>query len=871
MALKRYKEKRVFGQTPEPQGGRPDVGNALRFVVQKHEASHLHYDFRLELGGVLLSWAVPKGPSMDPSVKRMAIKVEDHPYDYKDFEGIIPEGNYGGGTVMVWDQGTYKPLAKANTKKGQERVLKNQLAEGSLKFELQGSKLKGEFALVKMHTAENDAWLLIKHRDGFASEEDILRQDRSVLSGRSMEGIRKAPQAIWHSDRPSGHKAPTPRAAPGPAKALGKKAPFPAPFGPMLAGTKKEPFDNDEWTFEVKWDGYRALAFMGEDVHLWSRKGQSLDNRFYPIYNALKATNIRAVLDGEVVCVDEKGMPDFGRLQTWETERDGRLVYYVFDILWWDGRDLCDAPLEDRQALLKEVLPQSREIALGFQLGSSGTALFEAVERMGLEGIMAKRKQSPYRPGTRSKDWLKIKTNQRERLAIIGYAQNISVSRSFASLLLGREEDGAWTYAGKVGTGFSDAQQRSLLEAFEPWQRQKSALKKLPPIKTLAITGQEADTRLIWLKPHFYAWVNYTEKTKDGLLRHPSYLGLDETRPNKKEKKTRPLVALAKGNGTITQEKKKPLAHAEEKKALFDPGQKQGTQKINGHVLKFTNLDKVYWPKEGYTKRDLIEYYHSMAPYILPYLKDRPQSLHRFPNGIEGKSFYQKDITGKVPEWVKLFPYATPEKKDKHYMLASDEASLLFMANSGAVEMHPWSSTYKHPEKPDWCVLDIDPSQQSTFLQVIETARTIKNILGSIGIEGYCKTSGATGLHVFIPLGSRYTYAQSQLFAHWIASLVHKELPHTTTLERMLDKRKGNIYIDYLQNKIGATIAAPYSVRPRPGATVSMPLHWEEVHKGLDVRDFTIRTAYKRVQEMGDIFKPVMGKGTALKKWLDKL
>ena len=531
MALTAYKQKRSFGDTPEPRGGKP-AGKALQFVVQKHDASHLHYDFRLEMEGVLKSWAIPKGPSLNPSDKRLAMMVEDHPFDYKDFEGIIPKGNYGAGTVMVWDEGTYEPLEETNgTKAAQNKLLLKELKNGSLKFRLNGKKLKGEFALVHTKGNGDNAWLLIKHRDKYASETPVTDKDKSVVSKKTLEQIAGNP---------------------------------------------------------------------------------------------------------------------------------------------------------------------------------------------------------------RSKKWESNKTAN--------------------------------------GT---------------------------PKATTKAATK------------------------------------------------------------TIAKKTAKPM---------LDPNAETQTVKTAGHELTFNHLSKVFWPKEKYTKRDLLNYYSEMAPHILPYLKDRPQSLNRHPNGITGPSFYQKDVSGKVPDWIETFPYHSAEDpKDKEFLVCKDEASLLYMISLGCIEVNPWSSRVSAPDNPDWCIIDLDPDKKTPFDKVIEAALMTKAVLEAAGVQSWCKTSGSTGLHVYFPLGAKYSYEHSKEFARLVVQLVNAQIPDFTTVERTVSARKGRMYLDFLQNRPQATIAAPYSVRPKPGATVSAPLHWEEVKKGLSMQDFTIKTMPDRIRSEGDLFKPVLGKGIDMQKALSKL
>lgn len=475
---------------------------------------------------------------------------------------------------------------------------------------------------------------------------------------------------------------------------------------------------------------------------------------------------------------------------------------------------------------------------------------------------MAKRKDSLYVAGERTNDWLKIKAGKRQEVVIGGYTKNADTNKPFSSLLVGVFEEGKFIYTGKIGTGFSIEAQKELLERFEPLLIAKPAFADKPDYnKANPFRSGLAKAKAFWLKPELICEVNFAEMTTDGVMRHPSFAGMREDKDAKEvilEKEAdRSVVLTGTGDG---------LTKLNGMKELLNPKEEIQVKKVNGHSLEFTNLNKIYWPVEHFTKRDLINYYAQMSSFILPYMKDRPLSLNRYPNGITGQSFYQKDVTGKVPDWVKTYLYhAEGDDSDKHFMVGGDQAALLYTAGLGCIEVHPWNSTVKKPDYPTWCIIDLDPDKNS-FQQVIEAAQVTKAILDDMGVPCYCKTSGSTGLHIYIPLGNQYTYEQSKEFARIIVTLVNREIPAYTSLERAVAKRKGKMYLDFLQNRPQATIAAPYSLRPKPGATVSMPLQWEEVKKGLEMKDFTISNALSRVREMGDIFKPVLGKGINLKK-----
>jgi bifunctional non-homologous end joining protein LigD len=641
----------------------------------------------------------------------------------------------------------------------------------------------------------------------------------------------------------------------------------------MLATLVDKPFDEPGWLYEVKWDGYRALSFLRQgEIELRSRNNKSFDEKFYPVFNALKEWNIDAVLDGEIVVLDEKGQSDFSRLQEWRSEADGQLYYYLFDILWLDGRDLTQLPLTERRDILRSIMPDNDMLRMSENFEATGTEFFAAAKKMGLEGIIAKASGSTYSPGLRTRDWLKIKTALRQEVVIGGYTLNEGSDKPFSSLLAGVFEKGKLQYTGKIGTGFSRELQKELLKKFKPLIRKTSPFTITPDInKPSRFRPDPPQAKAVWLEPKLLCEVSFREMTSDGVMRHPSFEGMREDKNAKEVVREEPIPAKS----AVRSAEKAPAILTPTKTrgrlTLLNPKDGSQARTVNGHELHFSNLGKVFWPKEGYTKRDLLNYYYQVAPYILPYLKDRPQSLNRFPNGITGKSFYQKDVTATAPDWVKQFPYHTSTGEDKNFLVVEDEASLLWMANLGAIEMNPWNSTIYKPDLPDWCIIDLDPTEKNTFEQVIQTARVTKEIIDDLKVPGYCKTSGSTGIHIYIPMGARYTYDECQLFGKLIATRVHNELPGFTSIERLTNKRKGRIYVDYLQNRPKATLAAPYAVRPKPGATVSMPLHWEEVKKGLKMSSFTIANALNRIKKEGDLFKPVLGKGIDMKKILMKL
>ncbi len=889
MRLDKYNRKRDFSKTAEPKAGISKDKNKLAFVVQKHDASRLHYDFRLEMDGVLKSWAVPKGPALDPKLKRLAMMVEDHPFDYRNFEGLIPKGEYGGGTVIVWDQGWYETIEPIKGKKAQEKYLLSELKKGSVKMRLHGEKLNGEFALVRTNGMGENSWLLIKHDDEFASKKDVTKLAKSILSGKTIEVMEKSGDKVWRDDREQKVAAKQPKVKPtvsneaaasevsvastklDVAKILksAPKAAIPKGIKPMLATLVDKPFDDADWQYEVKWDGYRALAFVNKGkVDLLSRNNKSFNDKFYPIYNILKSWKINAVIDGEILVLNDKGIANFGALQNWRSEADGELVFYAFDILWYEGKKLTDLTLTERQAILNEVIPTDDDrIRLSNVFDASGIDFFAAAEKMGLEGIMAKRKSSNYVINNRSKDWLKIKVSKRQEVIIAGFTRNADTSKLFSSLILAIWENKELTYVGKVGTGFSDTDQKKMMKEFEPYITKDSPFKITPNINKLSrFQHKQLNAKATWMKPELVCEVSFSEITDDGVFRHPSFKGMRSDK-NAKEVVREKAVDVEKIVDEVETNNQHTSAIRPPKiaipKTLLNPKDETQVRKVNGKELKFTNLSKLYWPEDKVTKREMFNYYYQVADFILPYLKDRPQSLNRFPGGIHGKSFYQKDVKGKAPDWAKTFPYSTGDGEEKEYLVGDDVATLLWMASLGCIEINPWFSRVKSPDYPDYCVIDLDPDKHH-FDKVIEAANIVKKVLDSIEVPCYAKTSGSTGIHIYIPLGAKYDYDQSQLFARIIVSIVHKQIPKFTSLERMVSARKGKMYLDFLQNRPGATIAGPYSLRPKPGATVSMPLEWDEVKPGLKMKDFTIFNAIDRLKAKGDIFKGVLGKGIDL-------
>lgn len=867
MGLRTYHAKRDLRRTPEPGGAKRHRKNApLIFVVQRHKASHLHYDFRLEMEGVLKSWAVPKGPSMAPSDKRLAMMVEDHPYDYKDFTGIIPEGNYGAGIVEIWDHGTYEPLELPEGH-DPEKWLLHMLHKGSLKIRMHGKKLKGEFALVRFARGGEKSWLLMKHKDRFAvdsydSEAETPKNSpiNKALAAGGGPKKRPASKRVVRSTAPIATPAPRRFTLRG----IGSARKVDDPIKPMLASPDVPAFDGDDWLFEIKWDGYRAIAeTAGKDLRFYSRNGLSYLEAYPDVVNELRTIRKRMVIDGEVVALNAHGEPDFQLLQHASLEPSTHLVYYVFDLLELNGKDLKGLPLIERKERLREVLKDGTHVRYCDHVEAKGQAFFAAAVKKDLEGIIAKRKDSTYSPGVRSKQWLKIKNHNTQEVVIGGYTAPRNSRKHFGALLLGYYEKDELIYAGHTGTGFDDRTLGELMALMKPLTRKTSPF----------ATPVHANMPPVWLEPKLVCNVRFTEWTRDGHMRHPVYQGL------RADKDARSVIRepMRTAKPRTTEPTKGTRKNAPADAPAADDGAKPNTRdvKVGRNVVHLTNLNKVFWPEEGITKGDLIAYYEGMHTLILPYLKDRPQSLYRMPNGITKPGFYHKDAGGEAPDWVPSVQVPSDSRGGStiDYILCNDLGTLLYLVNLGCIELNPWTSRKQHLLRPDHLVMDLDPSEKNSFDDVVEAALAVKVVLDRIGVDCFCKTSGSTGLHVYVPTGGRYSYEALAPFAKNIMLVVNSMLPKTTTLERSLGKRdKRKLYLDHLQNRKGQTLASVYSVRPKPGATVSTPLEWKEVRPGLDRTAFNIHTIQDRVKKKGDLFAPVLThKGFVLAKAMEAL
>lgn len=858
MSLEKYSKKRNFDKTTEPRSGKNKEKGKLKFVVQRHHASHLHYDFRLEMDGVLKSWAVPKGPSLNPKDKRLAMMVEDHPFDYRTFEGTIPAGEYGGGVVHIFDEGTYEALDG-----GTEQDLEKGLLSGNLKFKMYGKLLKGEFALVRLKNADDNAWLLIKHKDDYAVDTKYSSEDHvpEKVKKQGLDFKKKAKtDGLQEDAAPAKGKAPEREGqelsnkkeealsgekdiVEGTDQTISKGK---VSYSPMLARLSDKVFDNPDWVYERKFDGYRALAYISAkgEAQLISRNGIDFSHKYVQITSALKELCLDAVLDGELVVENKEGKSDFQQLQNYELlDKKMKIRFYIFDLLSLNGHDIRDMELINRKELLEKVLEglKSDFIVYSAHTIGKGKALYQKAAEQGWEGIIAKNGKSTYLSNSRSDNWLKFKFENSQEAVIIGFLSPGGSRQYFGSLALAIYQGTDLVYIGNCGTGFNALTLKTVYEAMAPLITERKPVKE-------KIHNENSVT---WLRPELVCEVTYSEWTTDGHLRHPVFKGL-----------------------RIDKEKKEVVQEAVEAKALQEHGESaEGPDErevvFGKKTVKLTNLNKMYWKKENISKGQMISYYEGIADYLLPHLKDRPLSLNRHPDGIDSPGFFQKDLDlDKVPTWIKSAPmFSESNGKTIDYLICNDKATLLWMANLGCIEVNPWLSTYKKPENPLYAVMDLDP-HDIDFAEVIKVAQTIKKALDVMKIEGFIKTSGSKGLHIFIPVGTSFDYSITKDFVHYLGQIVLAEHPETTSLERTPSKRKHKIYLDFLQNRRGQTIAAPYSLRPKPGATVSAPLEWDEVDDDLNLENYTIYNMAARIKEKGDLWKDILNTKNDLLKGL---
>src|SRR5579864_6463839 len=877
-SLAEYQRKRDFSKTPEPKGA-PDPSGGNRFVVQKHWATRLHYDFRLEMEGVLVSWAIPKGPTLNPAERRLAAHVEDHPVSYYDFEGTIPKGEYGGGTVMVWDWGTFEL---------EESTPTESLRRGEVKFRLHGVRLAGRYALVRTRSEKD--WLLIKKKDEAADPSfNIEKFDTSVKTGRTKEEIEAGRDAVWSSKREEG--------AGGLINlANAEKGSMPKTLDPMKAQLVDEAFDDDRWLFEIKWDGIRLISFIDEGkVSLQTRAIRTVDTEYPSLQAISRLINARqAVLDGEVVVLDDDGRPSFQLLQNRGTE-NRPMQYVVFDILYLDGQRLFKVPLEDRKRLLRDVVRDSGVLKYSEHVLGAGKAFYHAAREKRLEGIVAKLRDSAYQPGVRSSAWLKIKIISRQEVVIGGFTAPRNSRKHFGAILVGVYDDGKFVYTGHTGGGFDERTLAALYTRMQP------LIVRDPPF-----TGKPPHTneKPTWVKPELVAEVKFAEWTRDEVMRMPVFLGMRDDVDPKSVRRERPAdsdreTARAEheaqrqpktraaqrpesrtASRTVTVERRPrtgapdvpdtPLSQAAariakqsgtklrgatkgELEALDHIG-KEGNWEIGGRTVHLTNLDKLLFPEDRFSKRDLIRYYVQIAPVLIPYFSQRPLSMNPHPDGIHGTSFWQKDKPHYAPDWIPTFRFED-RKNIKDWILIEEVATLAWLANHAVIDMHPWYSRVDKPEYPDWSVVDLDPAEGATFDDVIAVAKVVKAALDHLKLTALLKTTGQTGLHVYIPIERRYTLDESRGFVEKLAHMIAELMPDKVTEIWEVKRRTGKIRIDYTQNVINKTLTGPYTVRPAERAPVSMPISWKELDDPrLRPDKWTIKTAGDRLLEVGDLF-----------------
>ena len=847
MALETYRAKRNFRRTPEPRGGRRAAKTAGHsFVVQKHAASHLHYDFRLEQDGVLRSWAVPKGPSLDPADKRLAMHVEDHPLEYGGFEGVIPEGEYGGGTVMVWDRGTWTP--QGDPVAG--------YAKGNLKFTLEGEKLKGGWALVRTRGTKyggktgDQAWLLIKEKDAFARPGHGAIVDAapdSVVTGRSIDDIAKARQHVWKSglsalanvragaivEPSAARKAPAHSRTEAVSGA--KKARLPTLLAPTLATLVAQAPAGDDWINEIKYDGYRMVCRIdGGRVRLFSRSGKEWTKVFPTVAEDLGKLPVRSAwIDGEVVVLDAEGRSSFQSLQNALSEGAARNVtFFAFDLVYRDGYDLRGVALTERKRLLRETVGDgSATVRMGPEVRGDSGEFFRQACALRLEGAVCKKADSLYADGRRSRDWVKVKCVQRQEMVIGGYTDPQGARTGFGALLLGYYDGATLRYAGKVGTGFDDKLLRELVPQLV--KRRQSASPFVNPPRGFAARGVH------WTRPDLVGEVAFTEWSNDGALRHPSFQGL---RLDKKAKEVVREAPVAQGNAADSGRKARAAPRpSRTSKSVAAP------ESVAGVAL--SHPDKLYFPEAGITKLELAQYYATVAPQLLPHLAGRPLSLVRCPDGWPKQCFYQKHADRAVHEAVTRVE--VPEGKGTATYLGADSAaSLAALVQWGVIELHPWGSRTPRLDRPDRLIFDFDPDEGLGWSDLVVAVGLLRTLLDEMKLVGFLKTTGGKGLHVVLPIRAALTWDDAKSFTRAVADFLVRTFPDRFTATLSKDRRKGKIFIDYLRNAEGATAIAPYAVRARSNAPVATPIDWAELARDVRFDHFNIRNVPSRIAQL---------------------
>jgi bifunctional non-homologous end joining protein LigD len=822
--LKRYREKRDFTRTPEP-AGQIDKSEHYRYLIQKHAASHLHYDFRLELDGTLKSWAIPKGPSLNPQDKRLAIQVEDHPISYGSFEGVIPKGQYGGGTVMLWDEGTWEPVG--DPRQG--------LAGGKLVFRLHGKRLKGEWTLVKSFRKEarGNNWLLIKHADEeVRSDNDHFLQanNTSVTSGRTMEDIAAPGARIWQSHKQN-DKQPNrfPARRPSGKKTMPKLAPLPGFIPPQLATLSTGMPKGTDWLHEIKFDGYRMISHVESgSVHIFSRNGKDWTRAFQPVADALASLPVgNAILDGEIIAIDAEGKSDFSALKdALSLGRMEQIQYYLFDLLYHDGENLMALPLLERKSRLQALLTgfSSPRIFYSEHFQDVPQAFLHNICKMRLEGVISKKANAPYRPG-RNKLWLKTKCQKRQEFVIGGFTLPSTGALGIGSLLLGYYDESELEYAGRVGTGFTNASSMQLRKKLD------SLRQKEKPYIAISTEGRRG---AIWVKPKLVCEVEFTEWTADGHLRHPSFKGLREDKP--------------------AMDIRREIAVTPPAPSVPAPAPVKGKETAMVGGIRISHPSRVIYPQSHITKQALAEYYYAIADAILPHIADRPISMVRCPEGASEPCFFQRHVgMGKTPHLHEV--EVTVNGTSRDYLMIRDVKGLISLVQWGVIELHPWQCKANKLDKPDRMIFDLDPGPEVTWAQLIEGAQEVRGRMEELGLESFIKTTGGKGLHVVIPLTPAYGFPAIKSFARAIAESMAQDNPRSYIAKMSKAARTGRIFVDYLRNDVTSTAVAAFSARARPGATVSMPLSWDELVVSLDPAAFTVQTVPARLATQPDVWE----------------
>jgi bifunctional non-homologous end joining protein LigD len=851
MPLEEYRRKRDFGATPEPAPS-DVVERSGRFTVQRHRATALHYDFRLEIDGVLLSWAVPKGPTLDPKERRLAMRTEDHPIEYLPFEGVIPEKQYGAGDVIVWDWGVFEPEAETPNPAAAIRT-------GELKFVLHGERLHGRYTIVRTDNDGRERWLLLKKRDEAAVDGwNAEDHPASVKTGRTNDEVADGVEPRFTADppRPPGEVDLT----------AAMTEPMPDFIPPMKATLASAPFSDPDWLFEVKWDGYRVEAVLRDGrVRLYTRRRQDAANYFPDLADAsgwIDAT--QAIVDGEVVALDEHGRPQFSLLQDHTGIRTGRapggkrrsesaqIVYQAFDLLHLDGQSLLAVPLEERKRLLRSRLRPHPLVRYAGHVDTDGLAFFEAARRQELEGIVAKLRRSPYEPDRRSRSWLKLKVRGEQEVVVVGWLPGQGTHKDLGSLIVAVRSGERWVHAGQVGSGIDTRTRRELRQQLEESERPDSPLDPPPRLK---------DAR--WVEPRLVIRVEFAEWTADGLLRQAAYKGVEAGRDPRSVHRER-AVATAKATAAAEREHAvTPATGAGAELAALDALDKEGTWVVDGHEIRVTNLEKVLFPaRDGgdpVTKRDLLRYHVAIAPTMIPYLQQHGLTVQRFPNGIEQKGFWQKDLPGHAPAWITRWTYDHGEDGPKDYAVVDSAATLAWLAQEAAMELHPWTSPIDAPDRPSYALIDIDPGPDTKWEEVLVLARLYRTALDHLGVKGHPKVTGKRGIQVWIGIAAGPTFRDTSDWVEGLSRAIGGTVPDLVSWEWAKRARKGKARLDYTQNAINKTLVGPYSTRPAPGAPVSMPIDWDELDDPeLRPDRWTIRDVAERLRSRGDPFRPVL-------------